>query len=44
MHKLLLAAIWTVLIAAPAGAADVTEPMAVVHQWVDGFNRADVQY
>ena len=39
MHKMLLALAVAVLASGPLAASDKTDVMAVVHQWVDGFNK-----
>jgi ketosteroid isomerase-like protein len=41
MYKCILAFACALLIVQPAGAADATDVMSVVHRWVDGFNAAD---
>ena len=43
MHKLLTAIAVVGLIAGPAAASDKTDVMTVIQQWVDGFNKADMQ-
>jgi ketosteroid isomerase-like protein len=43
MHKLLVALGACLLIAAPVAATDKTDVMAVIHQWVNDFNKGDMK-
>jgi ketosteroid isomerase-like protein len=43
MRKLLLTLAVSALLAGPAAATDKTDVMAVIHQWVDGFNKGDMK-
>jgi ketosteroid isomerase-like protein len=43
MHRIFLALGVAVLASGPAAASDKTDVMAVLHQWVDGFNKDDMQ-
>jgi ketosteroid isomerase-like protein len=43
MHKLIFALAVTVLTTGPVAASDKTDVMAVVHQWIDGFNKGDAK-
>jgi ketosteroid isomerase-like protein len=38
-----VAVVFSLLIALPAGAANLSDLMSVVHRWVDGFNSADAK-
>jgi ketosteroid isomerase-like protein len=42
MRKIALAFVFALSVALPAGASDIAEVMSVARQWVDSFNRADV--
>jgi hypothetical protein len=39
MYKILTVLAVAALVAGPAAASDKTDVMAVVHQWIDGYNR-----
>jgi len=41
MHKIIIALGMTLFVAGPAAATDKSDVMAVIHQWVDGFNKGD---
>lgn len=43
MYKTLIALSVAVLAAGPVAASDKTDVMAVIHQWVDGFNKGDTK-
>jgi ketosteroid isomerase-like protein len=43
MHKSFIALTVFVLVAGSAAATDKTDVMSVVHQWVDAFNKGDMQ-
>jgi hypothetical protein len=43
MHKIFLALAVAVLASGPVAASEKTDVMAVLHQWVDGFNKADMK-
>lgn len=43
MSKYVLAFVYALLIATPAGAAETTDVMSVIRLWVDGFNNGDAK-
>jgi len=43
MHKIFLALAMAVLASGPVAASEKTDVMAVMHQWVDGFNNGDMK-
>jgi ketosteroid isomerase-like protein len=43
MHKIFLALAVAVLASGPVAASEKTDVMAVMHQWVDGFNKGDMK-
>jgi ketosteroid isomerase-like protein len=43
MNKMLMALAIAMLVGGPTTASEKTDVMAVVQQWVDGFNKADMQ-
>jgi hypothetical protein len=43
MHRLFIVVVVSVLATSPAAAADKTDVMSVVHQFVNGFNKGDVK-
>lgn len=43
MHKILLALAVALLASGPVAASEKSAVMAVVHQWVDGFNKGDMK-
>jgi ketosteroid isomerase-like protein len=43
MHKIFLALAVAVLASGPVAASEKTDVMAVLHQWVDGFNKGDMK-
>ena len=43
MHRIFLALAMAVLASGPVAASEKTDVMAVMHQWVDGFNNGDMK-
>src|SRR5579864_7356923 len=43
MYKTAMALLVAALVAVPAISSEKTDVMAVVHQWIDGFNKGDVE-
>ena len=43
MHKIFPALAMAVLASGPVAASEKTDVMAIMHQWVDGFNNGDMK-